>query len=626
MAAVDGPVRGRSTSGRGCANSAALGQKSAGAGQLESKVKFGVLTAMILQRAWLVAILCIAGPALADQYRPPDGVEVVDYQFLIELTPASDRIQVTETLEALFSKAGVANLDLDLCSVREVERQDPAGPCQAPKTPAGQPPLTTIGKGMAVASVSVNGLPALYDHLDDRLTLTLPRPSKAGERLTIELRYGGVPAAGLVASRNKDGERVFFSDNWPNKGRNWLATVDHISSKATATISVVAPSDYQVVSNGRLTEEVDLPGRTRRTTWREAVRIPVWQFALGVAPMRVEHFGSAGGVEFSAWLSPENTGPDLDQIRDTTRSVLAFYSELLGPYPFEKLAHVEAMGGPGAMENASSIFYRSGFAPLPHEVAHQWFGNSVSESSWDEVWLSEGFATYLDLLYIERSRGREAFLAGLRHAQEIAVDYSTKNPTRTIVHPKGSNENNLLQNAPQIYLGGALVLHTLRGVLGDARFFSALKLFYERHRDGSVTTDEFRIAAQDACKASGPCPPDLSDLSWFFDQWLRRGGVPHVQVDWSYDVGRRIVTLQIRQLQPQGPYRIPVELAVKTTRGENLSGRVRVVLAGPLATVAIRNSAEPSEVRLDPELWAPLMHVDFAKLGAPDVKADQPLR
>ena len=569
-----------------------------------------------------MGILFVAAPALADQYRPPEGVQIVDYQFEVELTPASDRIQVREKLTALFSKASVRSLDLDLCSVSEVERQDLAGPCQAPKSLAGQSPITTVGKGMTVASVSVNGLPALYDHRDDRLTVNLPQPSKAGQRLTIELRYGGVPAAGLVASRDKDGERVFFSDNWPNKGRNWLATVDHISSKATATISVVAPSDYQVISNGRLTEEVDLPGRTRRTTWREAVRIPVWQFALGAAPMHVEHFGPVGGVEFSAWLSRENVGPDLDRIRDATRSVFAFYSERLGPYPFEKLAQVEATGGSGAMENASSIFYRSGFEPLPHEMAHQWFGNSVSESSWDEVWLSEGFATYLDLLYIEHSRGREAFLAGLRHAQGIAVDYSTKNPTSTIVHPKGSDENKLLRNAPQIYLGGALVLHTLRGVLGDPRFFSALELYYARHRDGSVTTDDFRIAAQDACKASGPCPPELSDLSWFFDQWLRRGGLPHLQVDWSYDSARRFVTLQIRQLQPQGSYRIPVEVAVNTTRADTPSGRARVVLAGPLTTVAIRSSTEPSEVQIDPELWAPLMHVEVVKGRTTGVKAD----
>lgn len=571
--------------------------------------------------------LAIAAPAplLADSYHRQPGVDLRDYAFDVTLSDASNEIRVRETIDLAFSADGVRTLELDLCNVIAVPPTDTREPCQVPRRrgqstdEAATTAASNVGRGMVVTEVTAGNAALGFRHVNNKLRIVFARPSRKGERATVSLAYHGIPAAGLLIGKNRYGDRVFFSDNWPNRARNWLATVDHVSVKTTKTIAVTAPARYQVVSNGRLTAMADRPGDLRQTTWQEAVPIPGWQFALGVAPMAVRHVGERRDTPFSLWLAPQNADADIGALAALNASAFDFYSEHIGPYPFEQLAHVEASGGIGAYELASSIFYHSGFDAMTHEMAHQWFGNSVTEADWDDIWLSEGFATYFSLLHTEHAEGRDAFLKSLRRTRDGAVKYALAHPADTIVHKNLTHDSDVLSNGAQIYLGGAMVVHTLRGVVGDERFWAGVRLYYRRHRDRSATTDDFRRAMEDACREGGDCPVELSDLSWFFDQWLRRGGLPRVTGHWHYDAAARALEITLMQEQTQGLYRIPATIAITLSPApppengppaprEKLS---RLVLDGRRTTLAIPLDAPPADVRLDPDTWVPLMQADF---------------
>lgn len=581
----------------------------------------------------IAACVATAAPALADRYPLQPGLEVRDYAFDLILPDDGDDLRVEEAVEVSFAADGLRAVDLDLCNVvTAATRPDPLDPCQAaPRqgrpaaAQAGATPAS-LGKGMTMLSADLDGRPLRFEHSGNRLRLFLPAPSRKGQRARIGLSYHGVPAAGLFIGKNAHGDRVFFSDNWPNRARDWLATVDHVSVKSPKTMTVTAPARYQVISNGLKTGEVDLGGGLRRTTWREAVPIPSWQFSLGAAPMAVTRLGERDGVEFSAWLAPQNGTADLGQIAATNLRAFDFYSGYVGPFAFEKLAHVEAAGGQGAMELATSIFYFGDLGAMPHEMAHQWFGNAVTEANWDDVWLSEGFATYFSLLFTEHDQGRDAFLKALRRTRDGAVKYALAHPESTIVHRDLDNDSKVLNNAPQIYSGGAMVLHTLRGVVGDGIFRAGIRQYYARHLNRSATTDDFRMAIEDACRAAAKCPADLSDLSWFFDQWLRRGGLPRVQGNWRYDPARKMLDVTLAQTQQQDLFRLPTELEVtlsgtapapQTTpgAGQGEVKRFKLVIDARRTAVSFPLEAEPVDVKLDPDGWTPMMQATLEKGG-----------
>ena len=588
--------------------------------------------------ALLTFVASITANCPADLYPRQPGIKILKYSFDVTLGDESDELTVKDTIDFQLLADGVRGIDLDLCKLVTMPHSpDRLNPCLVPPprpahgeqaSPAASAP-SSVGFGMTVTSVTVGDKQLEFRHQNDRLHISFPEPSHARQKITLRVSYHGKPATGLFIGKNKYGDRVFFTDNWPNKARNWLATIDHISVKAPKTISVTAPRKYQVISNGLLTEQTDLPGDLRRTVWEESQPIPSWQFSLAVAQMSVNYFGQADRVQFSAWLFPQDRDAGVKALNPLTQSVFDFYSSHIGPYSYEKLAQVEAAGSGGATEPATTIFYYSGFGAAAHEMAHQWFGNAVTEADWDDVWLSEGFATYFNLLYIEHLNGRDAFLNGVRRTRAAAVNYALAHPAETVVHNNLQNDSDVFFNSTQIYQGGAMVLHTLRGVLGDEKFWAGIRLYSSRFRNASTTTDDFRHAMEDACHASGDCPVDDEDLSWFFHEWLNRGGILELKGIWHYDVQAKQLQVVLDQTQNQGLYRMPIEIgitvppspAAQPEGGGNRAAQNRIpqirittmMIDKQHNVLTLPLDAAPSDVQVDPNLWAPLMQVAFEK-------------
>ena len=538
------------------------------------------------------------GPALSAPGPSRPGIDIEAYRFELTLRDDTDEIAGRTTITLRFTEDGVAEVPLDLIGLGAVGRARAASPA----TPLGMEVL---------AVTTPDGDPLDHRHEDDLLTVGLAEPGTAGALATFTVSYRGVPASGLRIGPNKYGERTFFSDNWPNRARNWLPTVDHIADKATCEFVITAPAHYQVVSNGRLVEETDLDGGMRVTHWRQSVPISPWLYVVGVARFAVQHLGEFKGVPVQTWVYARDRDAGFHDFAVPTLEVLHFYDAYIGPFAYEKLANITSPATGGGMEAATALMYGENSVTgersvrwrnvVIHEIAHQWFGNSVTESEWDDVWLSEGFATYFTLLFREHAYGRDDFVAGLREAAERVWRWYDENPDYRIVHDDLEDMSRVTSVAT--YQKGAWVLHMLRGRLGDEAFWRGIRLYYARHFNGTASTDDFMRAMEEA---SG------DDLQGFFDQWLRQGGNPALEGSWRYDAAAGAVEVELEQVQAVGRFDFPLEIGVYLD-GDALPTQVTAVEVGPGANrFVIPVTAEPSDVRLDPGTRA-LFRAEFGR-------------
>jgi aminopeptidase N len=527
--------------------------------------------------ALAAAALSAAAPGrrlAADTYPRQPGIAARHYAVrLTLLTSDSNEIQAEAAVTLRIVSAGTREAMLDLTSPRP------------------------DGKGMTVTAVTSNGAAVKYEHRDNRLRLPLPAAATPGQDVTFTIAYHGEPADGLRLLNNIHGERTAFSENWFHEARQWLPTIDHPADKATGELIVTTKAEYQVVSNGALVEQVDLPGGLRRTHWKQDAPISSWLYSLGVAHFIVRQGDVVRGVPLSYWAFPQDADKGLAALARDARGSFEFFSDRIGPYPYAKLAHVEAAGMGGGTEHVSNIFYgekqvTAGQAPVVHETAHQWFGDSVTESDWNDVWLSEGFATYFTLLYTEHASGRDAFVDGLRRSRAAVLRLEQSLPNTPVVHAN-FDESGTAPNNRLVYEKGAWTLHMLRDLIGTDAFWRGIRLYYQEHKDGVASTADLRRAMEDVSH---------QDLRWFFAQWLTRSGVPQLAGSWKYDVGKKQVTVIVRQTQAGNPYRFPLGIGVAAAFGAPPTIR-QMEMTNRDAMFMIPADTEPAAVTLDPGVW-----------------------
>jgi aminopeptidase N len=528
--------------------------------------------------------------AAIDEYPRRIGIDIANYRFELTLRDDSDVIEGRATVSVRFTNAGVTELPLDLVGAN------------------GE------GQGMTVTSVEVAGRPLDFTHESDLLRISLSEAGRAGTTLEVTVSYNGVPATGLHAGPNKYGDRTFFSDNWPNRARNWLPTIDHPYDKAMSEMVVTAPAHYQVVSNGLLVEETDGADGTRVTHWKQSVPIATWLYVLGVAEFAVQHVDDFRGLPIQTWVYRQDRDAGFYDFAVPTKQAMEFYADYVGPYAYERLANITSPVTGGGMEAATAIMYHENSVTgdrtvrwrnvIIHEIAHQWFGNAVTESDWDDVWLSEGFATYFTLLFIEHAYGRDEFVDGLQSSADRVFTQYESDPGYRIVHDDLDDMSRVSSGAT--YQKGSWILHMLRGRMGDEAFWAGIRAYYARYMNQNATTSDFQTAME---QASG------LDLQTFFDQWLRDGGNPKLQGWWNYDATAGTVRIELNQTQTVGPmFEMPLEIGIYQD-GQLLPTTIeRVELDGGFHRFVIPVDAEPTDVKLDPNSWT-LFEADFGRQG-----------
>ena len=533
-----------------------------------------------MKRLYL-ALLLLSSAAAAP---PNPGVDVLHYTFRLDLSDRSDEIRGETTVVARFLTADVTTLDLDLIGSVQGSNQ-----------------------GMTVTAVTREGQGIAFMHENDILRLTLAETPEAGEQRTYTITYQGTPRDGLFISTNKYGERTFFGDNWPNRARHWLPTVDHPSDKAVCEFVVTAPDHYQVVGCGALVEETNLSGDRRLTHWRSTVPLATKVMVIGVARFAVQYVDEYNGTPIQSWVYPQDREAGFYDYALAER-ILAFFEGHIGPYPYAKLANVQSKTRFGGMENASNIFYnensvrggRESEGLIAHEVAHQWFGDSVTESDWPHIWLSEGFASYLTQLYMEYTHGRDRMVAGLQGARATVISYFENNPAPLVNATVTDPIQHLNTNS---YQKGAWVLHMLRGILGTDVFWDGLRTYYRQYRDSNASSEDFQQVME---TTSG------QDLDWFFEQWLYQSGHPQYEGTWHYNQATSELTVTLNQAQPHGArFRMPLELGVYLDDGQPLHIE-RVDVDKAQNTFTFTYDQAPTNVVLDPNTWV-LMEANFSE-------------
>jgi aminopeptidase N len=349
--------------------------------------------------------------------------------------------------------------------------------------------------------------------------------------------------------------------------------------------------------------------------WESRVPIPTYLMVVGVAPMEVldQGVGACGSapaspradgcVEVTAWAFPPDTA-FAREVFGRSGEMLDVFAEMFGPYPFEKLANVQAATRFGGMENASAIFYSEAAIAqrrdiedtVAHEIVHQWFGNAVTPADWPHLWLSEGFATYFAAVFRERTEGADAFQLRLERMRERVLTSGVVD--RPVVDTDAANLMDLL-NANS-YQKGALVLHMLRWVVGDRTFFSQVRHYYQRHAGGNATTANLQAAFDEA---------GVELLDWFFRQWLHSPGYPVYRTAWSWDERTRRANVTIRQEQSDAwpTFRMPIEIEFGLEGGVH---RVTHWVDGREWAGEIALPSRPTRMTLDPDGWLLMRQVD----------------
>lgn len=456
---------------------------------------------------------------------------------------------------------------------------------------------------LTIDTVTVNSQTASFTHKDGKLHVNLPEPALRGMRFVLTVNYHGKPKDGLILTTDKDGKPSAVGDNWPDRVHHWIPTLDHPSAKATVTFNVTAPAREEVVANGKL-DHVETSANGQRTwTYSEGFPIPPYCMIIGVGRFARLEPAEKALTPLSYYVPQSEKDVAIKGFAPTIPS-LQFFTQTIAPYPYEKLAMIVGATRFGGMENSSAIVFTSNLfnrratarmsstygipannvSLIAHEIAHQWFGDSVTESTWSDLWLSEGFATYFAGLFVQRFEGEDAFQVYMSDAAARVFAYERER--QTPIFDRDTEKLLDLLN-PNSYQKGAWVLHMLRSSLGDDAFFRGIRNYYEAHKHSTASTEDLRAALERA--SSQP-------LHNFFARWVYDSGHPQYELTWEW-LRKKDLKLTLRQLQPGNAFMDALPVKISTARG---SKEILLQPTNKHFTKTIRITDKPTHIEIDP--------------------------
>ncbi|MEJ7846817.1 MAG: M1 family aminopeptidase [Pyrinomonadaceae bacterium] len=484
--------------------------------------------------------------------------------------------------------------------------------------------------GLAFESISIeNGGKILkYRTKGEKVRVTLDKAYSPDDLISLRFKYSATPKKGVyfVDERVENGRVINAAQIWtqgePDEAHHWFPSFDFPSDKATSEEIITVQKGEAVIGNGELVEQKDNPDGTATFHFKMAVPHSTYLTSFVVGKYsRVA--GSYKDIELGYYVYP-GTQSIIKPAYGKTADILRVFEELTGvDYPFNKYDQTVVSGFTfGGMENitattmadteiysASSDLSKAGVEDLvSHEAAHSWFGNLVTCKNWAELWLNEGFATFMEAAFREKMYGRDSYIRKIRYDADIFLADEAVNKERNGLFNRNAGDVNKLFDRPATtYNKGGVVLHMLREEIGGAAFWKGVNIYLKRHKFANVESGDLRKAMEES---SG------KDLGWFFDQWVYGIGSPKLTVKQVYNKRAKILTLSVEQTQNADKltplsFILPMDVEIVTAAG-SITKKLRI--SKRRESFSFKADGAPIELKFDRLDKIPLKSVKILPL------------
>ncbi|MCK4873775.1 MAG: HEAT repeat domain-containing protein [Phycisphaerales bacterium] len=477
-------------------------------------------------------------------------------------------------------------------------------------TPIGRP-LTTWSLdavGLDIRAVTLHGRPVSFITGDEDVTFAFDSPLQPGAEYELTIRYFcDSPTHGITWSPAQDELAAQIHTQGQVAGnRHWFITLDHPNERLTTELLIDVPEGFIAISNGMLVDSQTRAGRSVYH-WHQSKPHCPYLVMLTVGRFDVVE-GRWRELPMTCYM-PIGQADRVERTFGRTSEMLAFFEEVTGrAYPWDRYDQIVVRDSvPRGMENTSATTYYDTIMLderalldgdmdwlIAHELAHQWFGDLITCRSWDHIWLNEGFATYLNALWMEHSDGLDGYQQAMMYAFDGVLESDSTDEPIGMVSNIWSDPWESFGRAACPYGKGAAVLHMLRMMLGDDVFFEGLRRYTDRYAFEVVETNDLRRVMEQVSGRS---------LGRFFDRYVHGPGLPELTVDLSWDEAASELVVRIEQTQtidartPAFDIALPIWIETEdqqravTIRCDERSASRRIVLDG-----------QPTIVAIDPEM------------------------
>lgn len=365
---------------------------------------------------------------------------------------------------------------------------------------------------LTIDGVSYGNQPLFFRELENQIAFRL-HPTELTRTTPVKLSYHGSPEYGMRFENNGVELSTGFSTS------QWMPTMDSPQERAALDITLVLPEEFKVAASGILLDQFENENGDLESRWYESDALPsyLYGFAAGTFTELVDETATPK----LRYLTPPSFDPkEISTIFESSRDMIAFFEEVSGiPFPDQSYTQVLLREGVGQELNEMAVMgTRYGLGVLAdetqiwlgaHELAHQWWGNRITNVAWTHFWLNEGLVSFMTAAYLERRFGRELYERNMTAAREQLQRLREAGHDKPLVFPDWERPSR--EDRSVVYDKGSYVVHLLRETLGEEAFWRGIKLYSQRHWNGSVNSQDFQAAMEDA---------SATDLHAFFDEWV----------------------------------------------------------------------------------------------------------
>ncbi len=469
---------------------------------------------------------------------------------------------------------------------------------------------------LGVDSVKQRNVTLVKQHSNNTLSIDFPSAVNAGVLDSVSIFYKGVPpnnGFGSFETTTHAGTPVMWTLSEPYGSRDWWPCKNGLDDKADSIdVWITTPVQYKAASNGLLQNEIVIAGGTKKLTyWKH--RYPIASYLVCFAVTNYSVFNNSvmlgtTNLPMQTFCYPESLAAFQSGTQNTLDALQLFHNNF-GDYPFikEKYGHVQFSWGGGMEHQTSSFMVNLNESLVAHELGHQWFGDKITCGSWEDIWLNEGFATYLAAFYMENK-----YPANIINSRKAVINNITSLPGGSVWIDDTTNVGRIFSGRLS-YNKGSYLVYMLRWKLGDAAFFSGIKQYLTDPKIAygfAKTADLQRNLEQ----ASG------QNLTEFFKDWFKGQGYPSYNVQWT-QIGNDHVNIKMNQTTSHASvdfFELPVALKFKNATEE----KTIVVDNKTNGEIFFRNIGFVADtVLIDPEYW--LVTRNNVSSKVPDVMPGQ---